>query len=268
MSTNSRIILRFDSDGASGSDMTTLPKLLKREPLADAVFEVRMEASAPLADILPGILFHKLDPKPTIQRLPAAEIPRPMRVADPALHYAPTQRLEWGGYVIAVGDRNVAISCKLPYPKWPKFKEKILEIISLIAEIGVAGRVERYSVKYVNLIEAPSIEAQIAKIDLGLRIGLLDVVSDHIDLKVHHAEVDIIHIVTVITGASARMLDGRGAFGVIVDIDSIRILDPVAFDEFARALEPSLETLRQSNKVRFFGCLKQETVNEMGPVYE
>lgn len=245
-----------------------LPKILEREPLVDALCEVRMEASEPLADILPGILFHKLEPKPSIMRLPPAEIPRPIRDADPALQFAPTQRLDWGNYVIAVGDRSVIISCKLPYPKWPNFKKKILEVIHLIAEVGVAGKVERFSVKYVNLIEAPTLAAQIAKIDLALRVGSVEANSDHIDIKVHHVEGDIIHILTVVTGASARMPDGRDAFGAVVDIDSIRNIQPVPFDTFAQHLEPEIETLRQANKVRFFDCLKRETINEMGPTYE
>ena len=137
----------------------------------EALCEVRMEKSTQLADILPGILFHELSPKPTIKRLPAAEIPRPMRVNDPALQFAPTQRLEWEDYIIAVGDRNITIGCKLPYPKWPNFKKTILEIIDLITKVGVAGKVERFSVKYVNLIEAPTLTEQIAKINLALRIG-------------------------------------------------------------------------------------------------
>lgn len=248
--------------------VTELPKILEREPLVDALCELRMEASAPLADILPGILFHKLNPKPTIKRLPAAEIPQPMRANDPTLHFSPTQRLEWGNYVIAVGDRNVIISCKLPYPKWPNFKSKILEVVALIADVGVAGNVERFSVKYVNLIEARSLAEQIAKIDLTLRIGALEVNDDHLDMKVHHIEGDTIHILTVITGANARMPDGRESFGVVVDIDSIRDIQPIPFAEFSDGLEDQLETLRQSNKVHFFGCLRQETVDEMGPIYE
>ncbi len=239
---------------------------LGREPLVDALFEVRMEGTAPLADILPGILVHKLGA--SIVRLPAADIPKPMREADPALHYAPTQKLEWGEFVIAVGDRNVIISCKLPYPKWPNFKKKILEITDLIGDVGVAGKVERFSVKYVNLIEATTLAAQIAKIDLAIHIGALEVHAEHIDMKVHDVEGDTIHILTVITGANGRMPSGRQASGVVVDIDSIRNIRPTPFDAFARGLEPELETLRQSNKVRFFGCLKQETVDEMEPTYE
>ena len=127
----------------------------------------------------------------------------------------------------------------------------------MIAEVGVAGNVERYSIKYVNLIEAPSVAKQIAKINLDLRIGSLEVTDDHIDVKVHHVEKDTIHIQTVITSANARMPDGREAFGVVLEVDSIRNIQPTPFEEFASGLTEPLETLRQSNKEKFFDCLKR-----------
>ena len=246
-----------------------LPTKLEKSPLVDAICELRMEKALPLADILPGILFHKLDPQPIIQRLPAAEIPQPVRADNPSLHYEPTQRLEWGNYIIAVGDRNVIISCKLPYPGWPNFRAKILEIVDLIADVGVAGKVERFSIKYVNLIEAPSLAEQSAKINLTLHIGELEEVGDsQINMKVHYVEDDALHILTVITGAGAKMSDGREAFGVVIDIDSIQNVKPIPFNGFAQVLMGRLEVLRQSNKAHFFSCLKQETIVEMCPVYE
>lgn len=248
--------------------MTVLPKTLEQEPLVDALFEVRLDGSVPLADLLPGILFHQLDPKPTIKRLPAAEFPQPVRANDPNLRYAPIQRLEWGDYVIAVGDQNIVISCKLPYPKWPNFRSKILEITSMIASAGVVGKVERFSVKYVNLIRGNSLAEQISKIDLAIRIGSLEVQDDHINMQIHHVEDNTIHILTVITDAHGKMPDGSEAQGVVVDIDSIRNIQPVGFIDFAEGLKPELERLRQSNKIKFFDCLKQETIDEMGPIYE
>ena len=246
-----------------------LPTRLKNEPLVDAICELRMEEVVPFADILPGILFHKLDPQPKIKRLPVAEIPQPVRANDPSLRYEPTQRLEWGHYVISVGDHNVVISCKLPYPGWPKFKAKILEIVNLIADVGVAGKVERFSIKYVNLIEAPSLAEQSAKINLTLHIGALKQVDNsHINMQVRYVDGDACHILTVITGANARMPDGREAFGVVVDIDSIQNVEPIRLDEFEQGLADRLEALRQSNKAHFFSCLKQKTIDEMGPTYE
>ena len=247
--------------------MTGLPKILEHEPFVNALFEVRLDGSVPHADILPGFLFHQLDPKPTIIRLPAAEFPQPVRTNDPNLRYAPIQRLEWGNYVIAVGDQTIVISCKLPYPKWPNFRSKILETTAMIADAGVVGKVERFSVKYVNLIRGDSLAGQIVKIDMAIRIGSLEVQDDHISMQVHHVEDDTLHILTVITDAHGRMPDGSEAHGVVIDIDSIRNIQPVGFKDFAAGLEPELEKLRQSNKIKFFGCLKQETIDQMGPIY-
>lgn len=246
-----------------------LPKILEREPLVDAVFEFRLSGGQSLADILPGFLFHDLDqPKPTISRLPAADIPQPMRATDPALQFAPILRLDWREFFISVGDRNVIINCKLPYPKWPNFKKAILDIVGRIAKMEMGGHVERYSVKYVNLIPAPSFADQVKKIRMEIRLGDVQVDDDHMSLQVHRREGDIIHILSVMTGAQGQMPDGRLLFGVLVDVDSIRAVRDLPFQTFAASFEPELETLRQANKVKFFGSLTDATVQEMGPIYE
>lgn len=249
--------------------MDKLPKTLEREPLVDAVFEVRLNGGQSLADILPGFLFHELDgPKPIITRLPAAEIPLPMRANDPGLQFAPVLRLDWREYFISVGDRNVVISCKLPYPKWPKFKPTILDVMSRIAKIGLQGDVERYSVKYINLIQAPNFAEQIKKIRMEIRLGDVEVNDDHMSLQVHRKEGDIIHILSVVTGAQVQLADGNHLLGALVDVDSIRGVNNLSFDQFAESLELGLEQLRQSNKAKFFGCLTDATIHEMGPDYD
>ena len=245
-----------------------LPLILEREPLIEAVFEVRLNGTPPLVDILPGFLYHELEPKPTVTRLPAAEIPQPLRAQDPNLHFALSSRIEWGNFFISIGDRNILISCKLPYPKWPKFKAAILDITARIAKAGIAGKVERYSIKYVNLITAPTLAEQIAKIRVAISLGSVKVVADHVNMQVHREEENIVHIVSVITGANANLTDGNELFGVVVDIDSIRNIELTDYTVFSTALEPGLEQLKQVNKEKFFDCLTQTTIDEMGPVYE
>ena len=231
--------------------MLRLPKVLEREPLVDAVFEVRLNGSQSLADILPGFLFHELDnPKPVIARLPAAEIPLPMRANDPGLQFAPVLRLDWRQYFISVGDRNVVISCKLPYPKWPNFKAAILDIVSRIAKIDLDGRVERYSVKHVNLIQAPNFAQQVKKIRMEIRLGDVQVNDDHMSLQVHRKEDDIVHILSVVTGAQGQMPDGSHLFGALVDVDSIQGVGNLSFSEFANSLEPSVRHLTDDSHLR------------------
>ena len=245
-----------------------LPKTLDREPLVDAVFEVRMGGTPHMADLLSGALFGQLTPKPTLQRLPAAEIPQPIREQDPNLYFAPVIRLDWGEFTISFGDRNLVIACKLPYPKWPRFKDAILSIVGKVAAVGIAGAVERYSVKYVNLIQAPTLEAQIAKINMAVRVGEVEAKDDHLSVQVHRNEGDTLHIMSVVTGAQGKLADGKVISGAVVDIDSIRNAHFPDFAAFAARLEPAVEDLRQANKVKFFSCLTEATVNEMGPKYD
>lgn len=245
-----------------------MPKVLGKEPLVDAVFEVRFGGEPQLADIVPGVLFGQMDPKPIIQRLPAHEIPEQIRENDRNLTFAPILRLELKQFTISIGNRNVIIGCKLPYPKWPAFKEAILDITRRISEVGIAGSVERYSVKYVNLIEAPTIAKQIEKIAMSIHLGDFKVNNDHVSLKIHRKDGDILHLISVVTGAQAQLTNGKQVFGIVVDIDSIRNVEFPDFRTFVAELEPALETLRQANKEMFFGCLTETAIREMEPQYE
>lgn len=249
-------------------DVLKLPSVLEREPIIEAVFEIRFGGALQLAEILPGMLFSKLDQKPKVNRQPAADIPQPLRASDQNLTFAPIIQLELDQFTISIGDRNVVVGCKLPYPKWPAFKAEILKLTNIMTELGVEGSVERFSVKYVNLIPAASYAEQIAKIEMLIRIGSLQVVDNHFNLQVHNREGDVLHILTVVTGASANLVSGETRHGVVVDVDSIRIIEPVAYQQFAEGLEPELETLRQSNKIKFFSCLKSQAIEEMGPIYD
>jgi uncharacterized protein (TIGR04255 family) len=247
--------------------MAKLPEILEREPLVDAIFEVRFRDTSPIADILPGVLFQENGQNTKISRLPVAELPPDMRESDPNLRYAPVVRVELEKYLVSVGDRSVLINCKLPYPKWKQFKAEILEIVARIAKLGVAGNVERYSLKYVNLIQAPTIAEQVSKINMSISLGDVKVSGDHANVQVHHKEDGIIHILSVVVGAQANLADGQVIFGTIVDIDSIRELAPVDFASFEKSLEPGLQHLRQANKQKFFACLTAQAIQEMGPIY-
>lgn len=245
-----------------------LPTKLDREPLVDAVFEMRLRDIQPLADILPGFLMAKLEPKPKVSRLPAAEIPQPLRANDPNLKFAPIQRVELEGFQILVGDRNIVIGCKLPYPKWPNFRKAILDITNHIAQMNISGEIERYSLKYVNLVPDGTIEGQLNKIKINITLGDIEVSKENISLQIQQFDDDTLHILTVSTGAEADIPETGRVKGIIVDIDSIKMIDPVPFEAFGAILQKDIDTLRASNKKKFFACLTDDTIENMGPSYE
>lgn len=248
--------------------MRQLPKVLGREPLVDAVFEVRFDDSAKLAEIFPGALYATLSPKPEITRLPASEMPAQVRAIEPNLTYAPLVRLDWTEYFISIGDRSLAISCKLPYPKWPYFKAAILDMVDRLGNLSLAMSVERYSIRYINLIEGESIADQIGNIEMSLRVGEIEVAEEHISVQIQRREAGTLHLISIVTGVSAKLNDGSELYGAIIDIDSIRDATFPDIGSFRDNLSEQLEVLRHENKVKFFSSLREDAINRMEPQYE
>lgn len=248
--------------------MSGLPIILESEPLIDAIFEVRLSGASQLTEVLPGLLFSGSADRPSINRLPPADIPQPMRAQDANLSHAPIVKIEFGQYTVSVGDRNFIIGCKLPYPKWPAFKGIILSVIQQIVDSGLSAQIHRFSLKYVNLVEASSIEDQLSKVQLDVKVGSHEIRDRPLLIRTELLDNDAIHIISITSGAKAKFHDGHEAEGIVVDVDSIRNAAFQDFTSFQLGLDEEIEQLRQANKAHFFDCLTSAAIQEMGPKYE
>ena len=149
-----------------------LPTKLKKEPLVDAVFELRFYSSAPASSIFPGFFFSKLEGTKNIETLPTAELPKHLRDSDPNLQFAPLVRIHWNNdYLISISDRSVAVACKYPYPGWRNFKQAILKVTDIVREVGIVHEIQRYSLKYVDLIPCDDIKDRVSYINLEIKLG-------------------------------------------------------------------------------------------------
>ena len=145
-----------------------IPVRLRKEPLLEAIWEIRFSGAKPLvADLLPGMLFKSFPGKyDTAFRLPGADIPAPVVEHDPNLRYAPKIRLEGANQAVLIGDRVVSLSCRRPYSGWAKFSDDIRELAEAVQETGLVDRLERFSLKYIDLIELEK-PVGLALLDLG-----------------------------------------------------------------------------------------------------
>ena len=171
-------------------------------------------------------------------------------------------------YFVTLGDQNFSVICKLPYPKWPEFKSMILKVVNTVDKIKIVGKISRYSLKYVNVVSAGDNEDQISKTTMKFSLGDIDLRDQHISVQFHEQADHIVHIYSIVTGATAKLEHGGEMSGILVDIDSIKNVDIPSIEDMIRTLEPSLEELRQENKMRFFRCLTQAAIDEMGPLYD
>lgn len=248
--------------------MTILPKKLKKEPLIDAVFEIRFKSDFPAGGILPGLLFGKLDGNKTIEQLPVSQIPQHMRDADPSFQFAPLSRLDWGQFYINVGDRSVSVGFKHPYPGWGSFKPAITEVMGVLKDANVIRSVERYALKYIDLIPATSLQEQVAFVNFDITLAGHKLTREVFQLRIEIPRDGFIHAVQVVSSATATLQSGESRQGLVVDVDTIATLKSILFDELLTGFSEKLEAIHQANKKIFFDCLKPETITALEPEYE
>lgn len=248
-----------------------LPTKLGKEPLIDAVFELRFACSAPASDILPGALFSPLSidgQNIAVERLPLAQVPESFRRSDPSLQFSPTLKIDWGDYSILIGDSSIAVSCKRPYRGWRSFRGAITRIVEEVAKVGIVKSIERYSLKYVDLVPAQNLQQQTDGLNWNVRVGTHQLKSEIATVRVEIPRGDFLHIVSVQTGAAIQLPNQPRIEGVVVDVDSICRSPENDLTKFIAGLSAHLDLIHHENKEVFFECLTQGTIDALEPSYD
>jgi uncharacterized protein (TIGR04255 family) len=243
-----------------------LPKKLGRPPVVEAVFEMRFQAGAPLSNILPGLALTQLKAD-RIEKLPAAELPEVIRNSDPNLRYAPLVRAHWENFLILAGDQSAGLACKTPYGGWTAFKDAILKVARLIAEVGIVQTIERFSMKYTNIIfselgKAPEV------VKFALRLGKHDAAKHLFSIRAEIPRNGMLCIVQIAADAAVTLPDHTTRTGVLVDIDTVRMNLAVPFSTFIDTLADGVEQLHTETKAMFFECIKPDALKKLDPRYD
>lgn len=245
-----------------------LPTRLEKEPLIDAIFEVRFISRTPASVILPGFLFEKLDGKKTIKSLAASQIPKNMREADANLKFAPLSCIDWDKFSINIGDASVSISCKKPYPGWSTFKSAIINVINALNVSGIIESVDRYSMKYIDLIPSASIQEQVDLVDFDVTVAGHKLKKENFQLRIEITRDSFINIVQILSSGFVIQEDGTTKEGLIVDVDTISNQQSISMEVLLKNLSNNLDAIHHVNKVMFFDCIKESTINSLGPIYD
>ena len=229
---------------------------------------MRFVSVTPASSIIPGVLFSKLTGRKTIEQLPATQLPKPIVDSDPNLRFAPLVRVDWSGFLISVGDRSLSVSCKMPYPGWGVFKPAILQVVGLLKDIEIIHTVNRFSMKYIDLIPAKNLVDQVKAIRGTVVLGNHTLEQEVFSVRIEMHDEGMLHAVQITSSAVATLRDGSTREGVIVDTDSIRDIGDQNFDAWLAQLSDGLESMHSANKAKFFECISAETLVSLEPVYE
>jgi uncharacterized protein (TIGR04255 family) len=247
-----------------------LPKRLVKEPLIDAIFEVRFisMSATPASVILPGFLFNKLEGKKSIEMLGAAQLPKHIRDADPNMRFAPLSRIDWNQFFINIGDASISISCKYPYPGWDTFKPAITKVITALTEVDIIESVGRYSIKYVDLIPSTNLREQVAMVNLEATIAGHKLEKEFFQFRIEIPRGNLINIIHMMASTTVELNDGTTKEGLLVDVDTIVNQESVSMQTLLESFSDKLEEIHRINKEIFFNCITTSTTELLEPIYE
>lgn len=248
--------------------MQPLPKKLKKEPLIDAVFEVRFVGVPSAGSALLNLLNRKLAGDKEIEQLPLLQVPQAIRDADPNLRFAPLNRLSWKQFYISIGDQSISIGFRYPYPGWSSFKPAIIDVMNVLESTDILKSVERYSLKYIDLLPSTDLREQISFVNFDVTLA-----KHKLEKEIFHIRVDIprgefVHAVQVISSATAILNNSEIREGLIVDVDTITSQQVGTFKDLLSGFPDKLEVIHLENKKVFFDCLTSQTINALEPEYE
>ena len=251
----------------------SLPIKLNKEPLIDAVFELRFAtannfASNALTSILYADQLKVSEKPPQVDRLQVAEIPTAIRNADPFLKYQALARIQTANFNILVGDFNIVVGIKLPYTGWSNFSPAITRSVGAILGSSLIKNVERYSLKFVDVIEGSTNEQQLQRVNLHLGIGNHKITSEHTSVRVELGRSEFIDIVQIVTSAQVAIENVGMKSGLLIDVDTIVDHNTDDFAKFLEELPDRLDRLHSENKYMFFQTLTKETIEFLEPVYQ
>jgi len=243
----------------------SLPVQLTKNPLVSVVFEIRFDSTVPMSSVLPGLLYTKLGCT-TINKTPHADIPEIVRQQNDQFAYVPVITMDWGEYQVNIGDKVLMLACSMPYLGWEAFSMKIHELISHFSASGFPVRVERFSLKYVDLFEYQNINEIKPLLNFNVLIGGEGVDLEYVQLRSEKRIENTVTIMQFIGQAEAHMGDGTSKFGLLIDIDCIKPIDNIPLEKF-NIFHDELDSLHLKTKKEFFNFISKEGLVYLGAIY-
>lgn len=246
-----------------------LPVELKKQPLMEALCELRVSGGVPLNLSVPGIL---LSQRPSdvssVHALPSIPVTDQVLQLQPNLAFVPQVELKFKELLVRTSARSIAISNPKPYLGWGKLKPIVVDILTMVLASRQVSGVERYSLKYLDLLDTNIFPDPTKALAWSVGIGALELDTPATMLRAQVKESEsLVSIVTLTGGVDVRIGNLPPAHGTLVDIDTIQSDLPTDIDRVINELSKSLDHVHDVNKKTFFECLTEEAVRELDPVY-
>jgi uncharacterized protein (TIGR04255 family) len=244
---------------------SNLPSKLGNSPLKETIIEVRFNPTfEAVGDVLPGVLYSFLKSEyPEVSTLPLAQVPRPLREKNASIRYHPSHRLSGSSAMVQTGDRVITLNVAV-YPGWQALKEKLKFVLEAANKTGFIREVERFSLKYINLLDFAEPQKQLQL--LKLHVDIAGRSPEEFGFKLRYEVPEGPHKTIIQVGTNATVALAEKEFkGLIVDVDTVRDKPGTAFLDDP---VPLLEEAHRVCKANFFSILTSDALKAMQPDYD
>lgn len=246
--------------------MVAIPIKLNNDPILEALVELRFTKSTmPVCEILTGFLFSALKSSHqniVIKKLPISQIPSEIRSNDPNLTFAPLTQIICDQFGILIGDQVCTITCQKPYKGWPEFKKFIISVLEILKKSGLISEIQRYSIKYVNLIP----ETVRVPLKTSLAIGDLELAEAGKFIRAEIRNSEFVTILNIQFNITLVLENRPGELfkGTVLDIDTIVEHNR---EDFFSNHETLLDKARNEEKKIFYSVITKDALDSFQPTF-
>ena len=167
-------------------------------------------------------------------------------------------------FAILIGDHSTIVSCRKPYVGWRKFSPLIFNVVNSLRQTELIASVERFAVKYVNLIQEKDLKTQFSAVNLEAQMGKYGL-TDHLTMfRTEIEDKGFTNIVEIVPNSNLQMLTGERLTGLLLTIDTIHKNPSKFWDDSEKLINAAHDT----EKNFFFEILSENALKKCDPVWE
>ena len=240
-----------------------LPERIVPDAIIEALVEFRIEHEDLPEAVVGRLLDLRLWQGFSHVRLPTADIPQPIKDADPGLRYQPNIELRNpdGSRVAKIGGHVLSYHVNGPYPGWAVFRPEIESALREVVERLKSAKFTRIGFRYINVFRPEEHHISgIADTNFVLRLG-----DEHITRSVnvnYNHECGENHVVTMRVATPDMIITNIApGFSLMADIDvgSKPGMSITGFDEAMAWIDEA----HTHEKEAFFGLLPKRVVQSL-----
>jgi uncharacterized protein (TIGR04255 family) len=196
--------------------MARIPRKLKKDAIAEVIFEVRFTSGA-----LPELVTANLAARWKAfvpQRLPLADVPPSLRMQDSNFKFQPVLELRQNDKrrIVRIGEHVLSYHLLPPYPGWTICEPELNEVIEFVFQSLDGFEASRLGLRYVNVLTADHFISDVR--DLNIKVSVADA-SLAVPINLNYIKTTQDHL-SLVRLASKEFVGNPGAgLSALIDID-------------------------------------------------